>query len=38
MYFELCPTIMDKKYVKKVKFNVVFNHVIQKFDVVLVAL
>ncbi len=32
-YFELRPKILDQKFVKKVKFDVVLNVVIQKSDV-----
>jgi hypothetical protein len=38
VYFELCPEILDQKYVKKTKFDVIFDPMIQKFDVALAVL
>jgi hypothetical protein len=38
MYSKFCFRILDQKNVKKVKFDVISNPMIKKFDVVFVAL
>jgi hypothetical protein len=33
-YFKLCPKILDQNFVKKANSDVIYDHVIRKYDVI----